>query len=218
MINRPILGIALLILFSTFISQKKISIDKFKIKEIVIKNNQILKHQELINDFSFLYSKNIVFLNSKEIKTILKKKSFIESFKIKKIYPNKIEIVIEEKKPIAILILKNQKFFLGKKIELIEYRDIKKFKNIPIIYGDNENFKVLFNNLKKINFPNKSIKQYYLFDSGRWDLTMRDDKVIKLPINNYLESLKNFIKIKDNSNYKKYNTFDYRLKNQLILK
>ena len=51
--NKPIFGIALFILFSTFISQNKFSISKFKIKEIEIENNNILEDQELIKVFSF---------------------------------------------------------------------------------------------------------------------------------------------------------------------
>ena len=53
--NKPIFGIALFILFSTFISQNNYKINKFEIKEIKIENNKILKDQELIKIFSFLY-------------------------------------------------------------------------------------------------------------------------------------------------------------------
>ena len=66
--NRFILGIVLFILFSTFISQNKISIKKFKIQEIKIETTIFLKDQELIRVFSFLYNKNIIFLNSFELK------------------------------------------------------------------------------------------------------------------------------------------------------
>ena len=68
--NKPIFGIALFILFSTFISQNKLTINKFKIKEIEIENNEILEDQELINIFSFLYGTNIIFLNSYKLKKI----------------------------------------------------------------------------------------------------------------------------------------------------
>ena len=51
--NKPIFGIALFILFSTFISQNKFTINKFKIKEIKIENNEILEDQELIKNFFF---------------------------------------------------------------------------------------------------------------------------------------------------------------------
>ncbi len=61
------------------------------------------------------------------------------------------------------------------------------------------------------------IKSFYFFESGRWDLIMQDDKVVKLPIKNYLFSLKNFMLSRGNSNFNNYKIFDYRIKDQLIL-
>ena len=47
---------------------------------------------------------------------------------------------------------------------------------------------------------------------------MVDKKILKLPEKNFIESLTNFMNIKDKSNFKKYKIFDYRLNNQLVLK
>ena len=46
---------------------------------------------------------------------------------------------------------------------------------------------------------------------------MHDDKTIKLPIKDYLESLKNYMSQKNNENFNNYSIFDYRIKDQLIL-
>ncbi len=213
-----IFGILLLMLLTTFIANKKISINRFEIKKIIIENNEILREKELIQDLSFLYNKNIIFLNTVEIKKKLKQKSFIEGLKIKKIYPSTLKIEIFEKKPIAIIIDENKKFFLGKNNDLINYREISKHNNLPIIYGDRKKFKILFDDLKRINFPINLINKYYLYKSNRWDIEMKDKKIIKLHFSNYKKNLENFLKIKDNQNFKKYKIFDYRIENQLILK
>ena len=217
--NKLIFGIALFILFSTFISQNKFTINKFKIKEIKIENNEIIKDQELINIFSFLYSKDIIFLNSHELKKKLKQNSFIEKIEIKRVFPNKLVIKVFEKKPIAILIDKNKKkFYLGKKIDLIEYRKILKYNKLPIVEGEQKSFKILFNNLIKINFPTEQVLRYRHFKFHRWDIEMVDKKILKLPKKNYTESLINFMSIQEKANFEKYKIFDYRLKDQLILK
>ncbi len=217
--NKPILGIALLILFTTIISQNKFTFNKFEIKEIKIENNNILKEQELIQIFSFLYNKNIIFLNSYELKNNIDQKSFIKKVEIKKIFPNKLVIKVFEKEPIAILIDKNQKkFYLDKKIDLIEYNKILEYKNLPVVIGEQKSFKKLFINLIKINFPVELILNYRLLNLNRWDIKMMDKKIIKLPEKNYVESLINFMKIKNKTNFEKYKIFDYRLGNQLILK
>jgi len=219
MMNRPIIGIALLILLSTFISQKKVTLNKFRIQEIIIENNNIIENQEIKKIFSFLYNKNIIFLNHREIKKNIDKKNFIKKIQIKKILPNKLVIKVFEKEPIAILIDKYQnKFYIGKKIDLIEYKPILKYTNLPIVKGDHKNFKILFNDLIKINFPTKQIISYRFFKVNRWDIEMIDNKIIRLPAKNYSKALLNFINIKDKSNFKNHKIFDYRLNNQLVLK
>ena len=114
--KKPFSELHYLFYFSTFISQNKFTINEFDIKEIKIENNKILEYQELIKIFSFLYSKNIIFLNSYVLKNI-DQNSFIDKIEIKKIFPDKLIIKVFEKEPIAILIDKYQKkYYLGKKV------------------------------------------------------------------------------------------------------
>ena len=42
--------------------------------------------------------------------------------------------------------------------------------------------------------------------------------LVKLPSNDYLESLNNFLRLEIDQNFEKYKIFDYRINNQLILK
>ena len=65
--KRFFVGITLLILFTTFISQKELSINNFQILEIDIYNNFILEKNEIKKDLSFLYNKNLIFLKSSGI-------------------------------------------------------------------------------------------------------------------------------------------------------
>ena len=100
---------------------------------------------------------------------------------------------------------------------MIDFIEIKIYKDLPTVFGNGESFYSLYQDLQNIRFPLERIKSFYFFESGRWDLVMYDDKVIKLPINNHLFSLKNFMLSKDNSNFNNYKIFDYRIKDQLIL-
>ena len=216
--KRFFVGITLLILFTTFISQKKLSTKNFQILEIDIYNNFILEKNEIKKDLSFLYNKNLIFLKSSGIEKKLTGKSFIKRLEIKKIYPNKLVIKVFEKEPIAIIIDKEKKFYLEKKIDLIEYKRLSKYSDLPIIYGDKKSFKILFENLKKVNFPIELIKNFYIFESKRWDLELKNKKIIRLPAKNYNKILRNFLEFSSNRNFDKYKVFDYRLEDQLILK
>ena len=58
------------------------------------------------------------------------------------------------------------------------------------------NLKFYMKILKKINFPFDQIKKYTLYETKRWDLETKNNILIKLPTDNYLKSLENFLSIK----------------------
>ena len=217
--KRLIIGISLLFLFSTYnIKVNKTFFSNLQIKKITIENNKIIKEEEIKEKLSFLYETNFFFLKPKNIEKKLKEIQFIESYQIKKIYPNNLRIKIIEKKPIAIIQRMKQKKYFTDRGDLIDFRDIKKFKDLPTVFGDEKSFAAFHLNLKKINFPFEEIKKFYLFKSKRWDLLTLKNQLIKLPVNDYNKSLLNFISLKDQANFEKYEIFDYRIKDQLILK
>ena len=210
--------IILFILLTTYTPKFDFTLNSIlNIKKIEIENNSIVESDKIKKKLSFLYKENLFFLNLEDIEKNLKNETFIESFSIKKIYPDTLKIIIVEKKPIAILHNKKEKFYISSKGNLINFIDINIYNDLPTVFGDGENFYSLYQDLQNIRFSLDKIKSYYFFESGRWDLVMQDDKVIKLPVEDYLSSLKNFMLSKTNSNFNKYKIFDYRIKDQLIL-
>ena len=217
--KRLIIGLLLLFLFSTYnIKFNETFFSNLKIKKITIENNKIINDKEIKEKLSFLYETNFFFLRIKNIEKKLKEIQFIESYQIKKVYPNNLIIKITEKKPIAIIQKSKQKKYFTVRGDLIDFRKIKKFEDLPTVFGDEKSFSTFYVNLKNINFPFKEIKTFYLFESKRWDLLTLKNQLIKLPITNYNKSLLNFISLKDQANFEKYKIFDYRIKDQLILK
>ncbi len=213
------IGLILFIFLSTYKLKNDYNIFKvFNIEKIEISNNTILDSDTIQKDLNFLYQKNIFSLNEKEIKENIEKNIFIESFEMKKIYPNSIKIKIFEKIPIAILHDKTEKFFFTNKGDIIKYLNIKKFENLPTVFSNKDSFNFFYKQLVKINFPIEQIKSFYFFEANRWDLLMINNKTIKLPIKNYEKSLKNFLRINEMDDFTKFKVFDYRINEQLILK
>ena len=216
--KRLVIAISLLILLTTISSQQKFFISKFDLKKIIIENNLLVKDKDLKNLLAPIYGKNLLLLKNIEVKKALMKNDFIESFNIKKKYPSTLKIQIFEKKLIAILFDKKNKFYLSERLDLIEFKNLTNYQNLPYIIGNKDDFKIFYNNLKKINFPLDIVVKYSLYESKRWDLETKNDEVIKLPSKNYIESLENYLNLKNKSSFEKYKIFDYRINNQLILK
>jgi len=116
------------------------------------------------------------------------------------------------------LINRKEKFYLSEKISLIKFTDLKKFQDLPVVFGNEKEFKIFYENLKKINFPISHVKKYTLYENNRWDLETTEKKIVKLPTKNYKKSLLNFLDLVKKKDFKKYKVFDYRINNQLILK
>ena len=216
--NRIIISILIFLFLTTITSKQTLEISKFKLKKIDIENNFLLNEEDIKKQLIPIYDKNLIFLRNSEVEKELVRNSFIDSFNIKKKYPDTLRIKIFEKKPIAILLKEKKRFYLSEKIELIEFKYLPNYKTLPYIVGNKDDFKIFYDNLKKVNFPLDTIKKYTLYENNRWDLKTKDNKVIKLPSKNYKKSLENFLKLKSKNNLKKYELFDYRISNQLILK
>ena len=140
--KQTIIALVLFTLLTTVTFQEKLKISKFNIKEIKIENNLVLKKPYIKNLLLPIYNKNLIFLKDVEVKELLMQNTFIESFIIKKKYPNVLKIKIFEKKPIAILQNKKKKFYLSKKIELIEFNDLNNYKDLPYVFGNKREFKI----------------------------------------------------------------------------
>ena len=216
--KRLVIALSLLIFLTTINSHQIFTISKFNLKTIVIKNNLLLKDEEIKNLLTPFYNKNLFFLDNNKIKKALIQNNFIESFNIKKIYPSTLIIQIFEKKPIAILFNKKNKYYLSERIDLIEFKNLSNYQTLPYILGNKDDFKIFYNNLKKINFPIDTIEKYTFYETNRWDLKTKNNQVIKLPSKKYTKSLENFLNLKSKNDFEKYRLFDYRISNQLILK
>ena len=209
----------LLLLLSTYYPTYKIrnTILIFTIKNVEVENNKVLDSNKIINELENLKGKSLLFVDREIIKSAINKFDFISSFQVKKIYPKTIRIKIFEKKPVAIYIEEKNKFYISEKGDLIKYIEIDYYNNLPLLFGKKTNFNIFFQGLKNANFPITDIKSFHYFEIGRWDIILNDEKIIKLPKENYADILENFLLIKNDKSFDKYKIFDYRIKDQLIL-
>ncbi len=212
----------LLIFLTTYNYQveKNSYLEFFSVNEIEIEGVKNSSKKELISRLNTIKSKNIIFLREKDFKEVIKGVDFINSLKIKKIYPKKIKINVVEDLPIGIYLNDS-----GKEQLLLENNKVikdhnYKFENLPKVYGEGalEKFSDFYSSLQKTGLNLNLVKQFNYYDINRWDLLLEDEKLIKLPSKNHEESVLKFLTIYEKNNFKKFKVFDFRIKNELIVR
>jgi|TARA_B110000914_G_scaffold219129_1_gene227346 cell division protein FtsQ len=188
----------------------------FPIKKILIENNVAINLLELKSDFNFLIDTSLIFLNKEIFISTSDRHDFISSIQVKKKYPNTLQIKIIEKIPVAIQITNKRKFYITKSDEKINFIDISNYGNLPLIIGKHKNFDIFYGDLERNNFKINEIKAFYYFEIGRWDIVLKNEKIIKLP-KNYLDLLPRINLMLNDNKLSKYKTLDFRIKDQLIL-
>ena len=219
--KKYLLYLSIFFLLSTINSQSLINLKLFKIKDIEVledKSNINNSVKEIIEDnLTIFKNQNIFLLDKNQIVKKISDNNWISNFSIQKKYPSKLIVNLKKTEPIAKIIVDNEIFYVGSNFKLIKSKI--QFNNLPNIFGKpkiNE-FKKLITNLNLSSLSYKDISDIYYLKSGRWNLKIRDNVIIKLPRDNILESLILVKKILDNENISSKNTIDLTVKNQIIV-
>ena len=134
-----------------FFGKRFIDTDYFKVQEVLVKGQSKLLKQDIIVQLEQMKGKNIVYLNTDEIEKLIKKDVRVKKVSVKKLFPSKIEVTLEEREP-YVYVKKGDETLLADK-DLNIYGDIleEPSKNIPVInYTNDESLKEIKTILSKI--------------------------------------------------------------------
>ena len=129
--HRVVIIVAISLLIG-LISYLCATLDYFSIKKITVKNNKIVKISEIQN-------------NKKKLQKKIDKDIYIRNANIKKIYPNTIEITVEEAKDICYFEVGKDKFFVDSDFKIVRNKDRIDYSKIVKIVGANENLSKISN-------------------------------------------------------------------------
>lgn len=134
-----------------FFGKRFIDTDYFKVQDVFIDGVPKLLKQDIVAQLEQMKGKNIVYLNTNEIENIIKNDIRVKKVSIKKLFPSKIEVVLEEREP-YVYVKKGDETLLADK-DLNIYGDILEdpSKNIPVIdYTSDESLNGIKTILSKI--------------------------------------------------------------------
>jgi cell division septal protein FtsQ len=190
-----------------------------KINNIEVKGLSESENHQLSNKFRLLLFQNIFLVNNESFKEILNKNNLIQSFNIKKNYPNSILINIKKTDFLALTNFNNEKYIIASNGKLIKYENIKEtLQELPYVFGkmDYSNFIIFKKIIDKSKFDYKNINSLYYFPNKRWNIKTNNNVLIKLPDINILDSLNIAKNIISNKNFINKDIIDLRISNYII--
>ena len=217
MINKKLKYLIILSFFLLPTYNPKVELEFFPIKKIEVSTGKNISKKEITKELSILYETNLMALNIEKINSLIINYELIETASLKKVYPDKIIIEIKEREIIAIVNKNKDKFFISRDNKLLKFNNDIANDKLPNVFGDYKKFVKFYEDLGFLNFNLNNIKAYYYFEVGRWDILTKNKKLIKLPTLDYEKSITNYLNL-DNNLIKNHSVFDYRIKDQLILK
>ena len=210
-----------------FIFLSTYSISAIQKKKILFFTIESINIQGLINvskvDFDNkskkLFGQSLIFLNRNDLVEIASEFNFIKEIKIKKIYPNTLNIIITENKPLGIFNEKDQKILLLESGKTVSNYNIKEGSRLINVKGTGakKKFYKFYKILEKTNFEIDLIEELNYHNIDRWDIVLKDGKTAKLPTESFESSIEKFISIYDKDNFNNFKIFDFRVNGQLIL-
>ena len=166
--------ILIFLLFTTYNLNIKINLPFFKIKNIDFRNQLYLEENiksDIIDNFT---NKSLINFSKKNLNKYFEKSKWVDSYKLKKKYPNTILIILNEYKPIAIYSKDNLNYLVNNNYTLTKkIIDIQTHIDLVNLKGefDAKQFKDIYLNLIATNFL-KKVKEIKIKSLNRMDLLL----------------------------------------------
>ena len=190
-----------------FNSLKLQNINNIDITGLDIKDKSILLKE--IQNFDL---NNIFLIAKMDLTNEIESNSLVENYFVFKRYPSSLNINIEKTQFLAKINKNGQIFFIGSNGKFIKNDSLN--NQLPFIFGNptvKEFFKIR-EIIDKSKISYSEIKNLYFYQSKRWDLELRDNTIIKLPIDDIDLALNLAIEFLDDNKL-----IDARIENQIIL-
>jgi len=161
---------------------------------------------------------NIFFINKNYLISILNSNTLIETFQVFKIYPSSLDFKIKKTNFLARLNINGDIFLIGSNGKLTKDFTLSNSEILPFIFGNpkEEEFLKIFSIISASDFNYKNVKNLFFYKSGRIDIELKDNILIKLPLDNLENVFNNISQIISNNQFNK-KIIDARVLDQIIL-
>ena len=216
--NKIFIYLFFFVILGTLNNLKILNLDPFRITNFQISGLDKNYKREIEDDLNNLSEFNIFFTDKIFLKSVLKSNSLTETFNVFKIYPSTLNIQIKKTNFLARLNISGDIYLIGSNGKITKDYLLSNSEKLPFVFGNPniEQFLKIFSIIGLSNFRYDDIKNLFFYKSGRVDLEMKNDILIKLPLDNLEVSLRNLSQLMTNDQLLN-RIIDARVSNQIIL-
>ena len=206
------------VVLGTIKNHATFNLSTFKIKNFQIIGLENNYKKDLENNLLNITKFNIFFINKDNLKSVLNSNSLIETFEVFKIYPSSLSVKIKKTKFLARLNINGDIFLIGSNGKFTKDFFLSDSEILPFIFGNPkvEEFLKIYSIINKSDFKYENVKNLFFYKSGRIDLELKDNILIKLPLENLENVFKKIFQLISNNKLNK-KIIDARIPNQIIL-
>ena len=163
----------------------------FNIKEIVVEDNEVISEEKIISLSGVTVDENIFRISKSSIRKNVESEPYIESVNVKRVFPNRLEIIVEERVPRFLVEYTDGKYiYIDKNGYVLEFSNEK--LELPILIGTSTEFESMIDTEGNENRLNEK-------DLKRLNVVL---KIISIAESNEILDLITKIDFSDSSDYK----------------
>jgi cell division protein FtsQ len=161
-------------------------------------------------------------LDPHKIRDALSSIAWIKTVSVKRVFPDSLYIVIEERKPAAFLLEDKKLQLIDRSGYVITSKNIERFKDLLIISGDGapDNVSALLSTIEGAPEVAVRLDQARFVSGRRWDLVLQNKVTVNLPEKDVALALQRLLKAHEQDDIldKKIKNIDVRQQDRLIIK
>ncbi len=213
-----IITVFIAVIFNTKIVTK--SLEKKKINNISIINNQFLSEDYLLSNISIKVGQSFWLFNPFKLRKELSNLNELEDFEYNLDWKGNLKISINERFPFMKWITENGETLIDSEGKILNYTN--KINNLETInlYGKaaNINIKTLKEDFLNKNFTELKVKEIFFFQNIGWKIKFHNKKCVFFPLKKLEKIYDLFEDIMNSELYSEFNFFDMRIKNRVYMR
>ncbi|WP_413988447.1 cell division protein FtsQ/DivIB [Labrys okinawensis] len=173
----------------------------FRVETVAVTGQRELTDQQIFAAAGVTNTSSLLFLDAEAARQGLEKLALVQSAQVRKLFPSTLSVTIEERKPYALWQRDGSVMVIAEDGTVIDNAVDQRFADLPLVVGEGADKRAheIIAALADTPEFNGRVKGVTLVSQRRWNLTLDNSVVVKLPEENPRQALKNLAALERNA-------------------